>query len=402
MKRWFAVGAVAALVCASSSARSDSLELGGWLGPRVFSDNSDLGGGTDTPDLLTSALVAGARVGWPLFRGQLVPELELALSLTQTETYEVGVFWLEPRLALRYQLAARSWLLPFAVVGGGAPVVLSGNTDVVAHDVLGEGFLGAGVLIWPKDTFGLRVEGRVSVLPGKDPAVAFEAELGVGVVLPLGRKARAGARPTPALADGDNDGVPDVRDGCPTSPEDRDGVEDDDGCPDIDNDLDGVLDIADACQLQPETYNGFADDDGCPDAVPPELASLVGPIAGVSYTPGERLPARGAQQVASLDRIAAVLVANPLVRVRLIGHTDDREAEVLAVEGSDVDVATLSQELAQTRVEALRELLVQRGVDEARMLLEARGSEEPLEDNGSAGGRQKNRRVELQLYVPQR
>lgn len=303
MKRWFAVGAVAALVCASSSARSDSLELGGWLGPRVFSDNSDLGGGTDTPDLLTSALVAGARVGWPLFRGQLVPELELALSLTQTETYEVGVFWFEPRMALRYQLAARSWLLPFAVVGGGAPVVLSGNTDVVAHDVLGEGFLGAGVLIWPKDTFGLRVEGRVSVLPGKDPAVAFEAELGVGVVLPLGRKARAGARPTPALADGDNDGVPDVRDGCPTSPEDRDGVEDDDGCPDIDNDLDGVLDIADACQLQPETYNGFADDDGCPDAVPPELASLVGPIAGVSYTPGERLPARGGQQAASLDRI---------------------------------------------------------------------------------------------------
>lgn len=402
MKRWFAVGAIAALSCASSPVRGDSLELGGWLGPRVFSDNSDLGGGTDTPDNLTSALVAGARLGWPLFRGQLVPELELALSMTQTETYEVGVFWLEPRLALRYQLDTRSWLSPFAVVGAGAPVVLSGNTDVVAHDLLGEGFLGAGVLIWPKDSFGLRVEGRLSVLPGDDPSVAVEAELGVGLVLPLGRKARAASRSPQAVADGDHDGVADERDGCLTSPEDRDGVEDDDGCPDIDNDLDGVLDIADACLLQPETYNGFTDDDGCPDAVPPDLASLVGPIGGLGYAPGERLPARSAQQVASIERIAAVLTAHPLVRVRLIGHTDDREASVLAVEGGEADVATLSQELARTRVEAVKELLIQRGLDEARILLEARGAEEPLEDNGPAGGRQKNRRVELQLYVPQR
>lgn len=402
MKRWFAVGALAALVCASPLAQGDPLELGGWLGPRVFSDNSELGGGTETPDRLTSALVAGARLGWPLFRGQLVPELELALSSTQTDRFEVGVFWLEPRLALRYQLAVRSWLSPFAVVGGGAPVVLSGNTDVVAHDILGEGFLGAGLLIWPKESFGLRLEGRLSVLPGQDPAVALEVEFGVGVVLPLGRKARRAAGPQQAPADSDGDGVADGRDGCPTAPEDRDGVEDEDGCPDIDNDLDGVLDIADACLLQPETYNGFSDDDGCPDTVPAELASLVGPIAGLTYAPGERVSARSAQQVAAVDRIAAALVAHPLVRVQLVGHTDDREAAALAVDGGESELSTLSLELARTRVEAVRELLVLRGVDEARILLDARGLEEPLEDNATAGGRQKNRRVELQLYVPQR
>lgn len=402
MKRWFAVGALAALVCTSPPARGEPLELGGWLGPRVFSDNSELGAGTQTPDRLTSALVAGARIGWPLFRGQLVPELELALSSTQTGRYEVGVFWLEPRLVLRYQISARPWLRPFAVVGGGAPVVLSGNTDVLAHDILGEGFLGAGLTIWPKESFGLRVEGRLSVLPGQDPAVAVEAELGVGVVLPLGRKARAAARSPEEVADADGDGVADARDGCPTSREDRDGVEDDDGCPDIDNDLDGVLDIADACLLQPETYNGFSDDDGCPDAVPPELASLVGPIAGLAYLPGERLSTRSAQQVAALERISAVLQANPLVRVQLIGHTDDREAAALAVEGGESELSTLSLELARTRVEELRAQLVLRGVDEARILLDARGLEEPLEDNATPAGRQKNRRVELRLYVPQR
>jgi len=67
--------------------------------------------------------------------------------------------------------------------------------------------------------------------------------------------------------DDDNDGdrFPDSIDKCPDQPEDMDGFEDNDGCPDLDNDKDGIPDERDSCRDQPETKNGFKDDDGCPD-----------------------------------------------------------------------------------------------------------------------------------------
>ncbi|MEO8840141.1 MAG: hypothetical protein ABI591_14420, partial [Kofleriaceae bacterium] len=65
--------------------------------------------------------------------------------------------------------------------------------------------------------------------------------------------------------DNDGDGIPDAVDKCPNLAEDKDGFEDEDGCPDIDNDHDGILDRFDHCPNQPETINGIDDDDGCPD-----------------------------------------------------------------------------------------------------------------------------------------
>jgi outer membrane protein OmpA-like peptidoglycan-associated protein len=54
-------------------------------------------------------------------------------------------------------------------------------------------------------------------------------------------------------------------DQCPNQPEDIDGFQDDDGCPDYDNDKDGVPDSLDQCPNAPEDKDGFADADGCPD-----------------------------------------------------------------------------------------------------------------------------------------
>ncbi len=97
--------------------------------------------------------------------------------------------------------------------------------------------------------------------------------------------------------DSDGDGVPDKDDKCLDAPEDKDGFQDEDGCPEPDNDNDGVLDGNDLCALQPgplsnqgcpedapkdrdgdgvvdpldkcvdqpEDKDGFQDDDGCPD-----------------------------------------------------------------------------------------------------------------------------------------
>lgn len=69
----------------------------------------------------------------------------------------------------------------------------------------------------------------------------------------------------PGKHDRDGDGIPDSLDACRTEPEDRDGFQDEDGCPEDDNDRDGILDAADRCRDEPEDKDGFEDADGCPE-----------------------------------------------------------------------------------------------------------------------------------------
>lgn len=92
----------------------------------------------------------------------------------------------------------------------------------------------------------------------------------------------------PLVVDTDGDGIPDDVDRCPVDPEDKDGFEDEDGCPDPDNDSDGILDADDACPFEsgvassdPQKHGCpvfdrdgdgiFDDDDACPDV--PGIAS---------------------------------------------------------------------------------------------------------------------------------
>lgn len=68
-----------------------------------------------------------------------------------------------------------------------------------------------------------------------------------------------------APGDRDGDGLADGDDTCPDEPEDVDGFEDEDGCPDLDNDADGIPDESDQCPNEAETVNDHEDHDGCPD-----------------------------------------------------------------------------------------------------------------------------------------
>jgi outer membrane protein OmpA-like peptidoglycan-associated protein len=77
--------------------------------------------------------------------------------------------------------------------------------------------------------------------------------LSIGLAISLGGKFRPD--------DQDGDGLNDDVDECPTEPEDKDGFEDEDGCPDTDNDEDGVLDVDDECP----DLAGVAELNGCPD-----------------------------------------------------------------------------------------------------------------------------------------
>ena len=69
----------------------------------------------------------------------------------------------------------------------------------------------------------------------------------------------------PRFEDADGDGVEDEKDECPELAEDRDGYQDQDGCPDFDDDDDGVADEDDKCPKAKEDADDFQDEDGCPD-----------------------------------------------------------------------------------------------------------------------------------------
>jgi outer membrane protein OmpA-like peptidoglycan-associated protein len=72
--------------------------------------------------------------------------------------------------------------------------------------------------------------------------------------------------PPPQVGDRDGDGYLDDADKCPDNPENYQGYEDEDGCPDDpDTDGDGIVDSKDACVLVAEDKDGYLDEDGCPD-----------------------------------------------------------------------------------------------------------------------------------------
>jgi outer membrane protein OmpA-like peptidoglycan-associated protein len=105
------------------------------------------------------------------------------------------------------------------------------------------------------------VTADVAVGTGRGGARAADAIATVGLVW---APQPAGSR-RPGAHDRDGDGIPDELDACPDEPEDRDGFQDEDGCPDPDNDGDGIPDAKDKCPNEPEDRDGFQDEDGCPD-----------------------------------------------------------------------------------------------------------------------------------------
>ncbi len=100
-----------------------------------------------------------------------------------------------------------------------------------------------------------------------DQGEYFEAQEHLALALEATEKSELVA-PRPECQenrDRDGDGILDREDRCPDDPEDFDGFQDSDGCPDPDNDEDGILDHDDKCPNDPEDLDNFEDEDGCPD-----------------------------------------------------------------------------------------------------------------------------------------
>jgi hypothetical protein len=112
----------------------------------------------------------------------------------------------------------------------------------------------------------LAVDDRIALGHFRDMSIVLGADIGLddAVGVPVIRAvASLGWAPRPH--DSDADGVPDDVDECPDLPEDRDGIQDQDGCPEDDADSDGVLDSADACPLVKGAPSADPKTNGCPD-----------------------------------------------------------------------------------------------------------------------------------------
>lgn len=118
----------------------------------------------------------------------------------------------------------------------------------------------------PQD-YASELIGVVGVRPGGVLSVSAGAGAGTaqGVGSPGLRVLGALDLRPRTLPDRDADGLADLRDLCPSRPEDVDGFRDADGCPDEDNDQDGIADVTDDCPMVPENPNGVEDFDGCPE-----------------------------------------------------------------------------------------------------------------------------------------
>ncbi|MCC6623322.1 MAG: OmpA family protein [Deltaproteobacteria bacterium] len=234
----------------------------------------------------------------------------------------------------------------------------------------------------------------VATDPALAPAPTFPPAPGFG---PAGEAAGPAPQVLAALAeavasdpDADLDGVPLPADQCPEAREDRDGVDDADGCPDPDDDGDGVPDVVDKCLDQKETPNGVDDEDGCPDEGQAGVVATAGRIEirqTIEFNSGSDVLAAGAAPI--IAQIAAVLKANPQVRrVRIAGHTDSDGNEEKNVD------------LSERRAARVRRSLIDLGIAPERLLPKGFGPTRPIAPNTTATGRKKNRRVDLDVIDP--
>jgi OOP family OmpA-OmpF porin len=82
-----------------------------------------------------------------------------------------------------------------------------------------------------------------------------------------------------------------------------------------------------------------------------------------------------------LDDIANYMKSNPSYELYIVGHTDSQGDEAY------------NQKLSEDRANAVKTYLNKKGVGEVVLFAEGKGESEPIADNNTPEGREKNRRV---------
>jgi outer membrane protein OmpA-like peptidoglycan-associated protein len=84
-----------------------------------------------------------------------------------------------------------------------------------------------------------------------------------------------------------------------------------------------------------------------------------------------------------LAKLSGIVLAHPGLKLAIEGYTDST--------GSD----ELNRKLSQDRADAVRSYLTEQGLPQDSVTAQGFGKSEPVADNNTAAGRQKNRRVEI-------
>jgi len=298
-------------------------------------------------------------------------------------------------------------LSPTVALGGGLLALASRNADILNGGQSGFHW-GPGLKFYVNDWVAVRMDGRHIVTGGAiDGGRSHHGEIMVGAEVTIrltkwvGAKWRAQRTDSdgdtfadfydecpdvygedengcPLDRDADKDGVPDRRDACPN--EWGDSV---DGCPVPDKDGDGILDLDDKCVEEPENYNGIDDEDGCPDELPDEVKKFEGVLKGIYFDTGKSSIRRKSKPL--LDDVAAMLSKYPQLRVEISGHTDSKGSH-------DTNLA-----LSQERADSVKQYLVDKDIAEDRIDTRGVGPDEPIADNGTKRGRSQNRRIEFKV-----
>ncbi|WP_394752225.1 OmpA family protein [Crenothrix sp.] len=240
----------------------------------------------------------------------------------------------------------RDTFSPYAVIAaGGMNSYVNGNSGV---GVIGEA--GLGFTYEVNDNFLIRSDARyrynnnlnAHLNPGTDEF--HDLVVNVGFVVPLGPKPVAVAEVQPA----------------PPPPD----------CSTLDSDSDGVNDCLDQC---PGTISGSqVDDKGCPIRLE---------IKGVNFKFDSAELTQNAMSI--LDGVAESLINYPQKNdIEVQGHTSS--------EGTN----KYNLRLSQRRSQSVADYLSQKGVTN-KLTARGYGEDQPIADNSTEEGREKNRRVEL-------
>ena len=91
------------------------------------------------------------------------------------------------------------------------------------------------------------------------------------------------------------------------------------------------------------------------------------------------------ESFAELDELVSYMKWKENEKIEIGGHTDNV--------GSNTDNLKLSQQ----RAEAIRQYLIKKGIQPSRVIAKGYGASEPVADNSTDDGRQKNRRTEVKI-----
>ncbi len=214
--------------------------------------------------------------------------------------------------------------------------------------------------------------------------------------------------------DTDGDGIPDSTDSCILEPEDKDGYLDDDGCPDVDNDLDGIPDAKDKCPNDPEDPDGYEDDDGCPDPdndkdgvpdlkdqCPNEVGSSTKEPLGCPTKPAlvvmTDCEIKITQQIHFEFNKAKIRSESYPVLDAVVDALQKNPTIKIEVQGhtDNKGSAAYNKTLSDKRAGAVMTYLVEHGVAHDRLTSHGYGFERPLVPNDTAQHRALNRRVQF-------